>query len=203
MDTLLDEPALVLVVLSLAAALFVIEVALPTAGVAGSLALVFGVIAAVAVVRQDATWWPLVGPKAAVVLWAVMIARRQRSPTLEGIAIALFAGGSVTFGVLADSPAAAGIGVVIALALGAGFPRLHERARTLLEQPARTGMEAMVGQLAEVVRWEGTSGSVRLAGSLWNATSSDPLTAGDPVSVISYSGTTLAVAPRRTSPHPT
>jgi membrane-bound ClpP family serine protease len=195
-DTLLDEPALVLVVLSLAAALFVIEVALPTAGVAGSLALVFGVIAAVAVVRQDATWWPLVGPKLAVVIWAVMIARRQRSPALEGIAIALFAGGSVTFGVLADSPAAAGIGVLIALALGAGFPHLHERARTLLEQPARTGMEAVIGQSAEVVRWKGASGTVRLAGTLWNATSDGPQKVGDDVSITAYSGSTLSVAPR-------
>lgn len=200
MDTLLDEPAVVLVVLSLAAALFVIEVALPTAGVAGSLALVFGVIAAVAVTRQDATWWPLVGPKLAVVLWAVMIARRQRSPTFEATAVLAFAGGSVAFGVMADSPGTSAVGVLLALAMGAGFPRLHDRARALLDQPARAGMESIVGQTAEVVRWKGTHGTVRLDGSLWNASSPAPLTAGDPVSVIEYSGSTLSVAPRIVHP---
>jgi membrane-bound ClpP family serine protease len=195
-DTLLDEPTVVLVVLSLAAALFVIEVALPTAGVAGSLALVFGVVAAAAVVRQDAVWWPLVGPKAAVVLWAVMIARRQRSPALEAAAVVLFAGGALAFGLLADSAGASILGVALGLALGAGFPRLHERARALLEQPPRTGMEAVIGQGAEVVRWKGTAGTVRLAGSLWNATSPAPLKVGEAVSITAYSGSTLAVEPR-------
>jgi membrane-bound ClpP family serine protease len=200
-DALLDEPVIVLIALSLAAALFIVEVALPTAGVAGTLALLLGVVAAAAIVHQDAVWWPLVGPKLAVVLWAVMIARRRRSPVLEATAVVAFAGGSVVFGVLADSPVAVGVGVALAAALGGGFPRLHERARRLLDQPPLVGREALVGQVAEVIRWDGIAGTVRLAGSLWNATSEAPLTEGDPVAVVSWSGSTLGVAPRL--PHPT
>lgn len=199
-DAVLDEPALVLVALTLAAVLFIVEVALPTAGVAGTLALVLGLTAAAGIAEQDADWWPLVGPKVAVILWAVMIARRRRSPVLEGAALVLFAGGTVLFGVLADSPLAAVIGGALALPLAAGFPRLHQRARDLLEQPARVGLEAQVGSGAEVVRWKGGAGTVRLDGSLWNATSSSPLRAGDLVSVVGHHGMTLEVGPRVPDP---
>jgi membrane-bound serine protease (ClpP class) len=201
-DALLDEPAIVLIALTLAAALFIVEVALPTAGVAGTLALVLGLTAVAGISEQDADWWPLIGPKLAVILWAVMIARRRRSPALEATAVVLFAAGGILFGVLADSPAAAAVGALLALPLGAGFPRLHQKARDLLEQPARVGLEAQVGSQGEVVRWKGGAGTVRLDGSLWNATSSSPLRAGDPVSIVGHHGMTLEVAPRVSDPAP-
>jgi membrane-bound serine protease (ClpP class) len=202
MDAVLDEPAIVLIALTLAAVLFIVEVALPTAGVAGTLALVLGLTAVAGISEQDADWWPLIGPKLGVILWAVMIARRRRSPVLEGAAVLLFAGGAVLFGVLAESALAAVVGGVLAVPLGAGFPRLHERARALLDQPARVGMEAQVGSRAEVVRWKGGAGTVRLVGSLWNATSSQPLRTGDLVSVVGHDGMTLEVAPRVSDPAP-
>jgi membrane-bound serine protease (ClpP class) len=195
-DGVLSEPAIVLLAVALAAALFVIEAALPTAGVAGTLALLLGAVAVAGVVDQDADWWPLIGPKLAVVLWAVMVARRRRSPSIEAVAVVLFAGGSVLFGVLADSPLAAGLGVALAVPLAAGFPHLHERARQLLDQQPRVGLEAYAGAPAEVVRWSGTAGTVRHAGSLWNATSPHPLDPGDPVTVTGHQGMTLEVAPR-------
>lgn len=201
-DTLLDEPAVVLLALSLAAALFIVEVALPTAGVAGTLALVLGLTAVAGIAEQDADWWPLVGPKLAVVLWAVMIARRKRSGSLEAAAVAFFAGGTVVFGLLADSVAAAAVGIALAVALGAGFPRLHDRARSLLEQPPRVGLEAYAGARAEVVRWKGAAGTVRLEGSLWNASSTSALRAGDLVSVVRHDGMTLEVIPRVPDPAP-
>ena len=171
MDTILDEPAVVLVVLSAAAVLFVIEVALPTAGVAGTMALLLGVAAVVAIDRQDAVWWPLLGPKLAVVLWAVMIARRTRSATLERAAVAVFAAGSVGFGLADDSPVSAVLGVVAAGALGAAYPLLHRAAMRLLERPAQVGMESLVGAHGQVVAWKGTTGTVVLDGSRWNAAS--------------------------------
>jgi membrane-bound serine protease (ClpP class) len=202
MDALLDEPAIVLIALTLAAALFIVEVALPTAGVAGTLALLLGLTAVAGISEQDADWWPLIGPKLAVILWAVMIARRRRSRALEASAVVLFAAGGILFGVLADSPAAATVGALLVLPLGAGFPRLHERARALLEQPARVGLEAQVGSQGEVVRWKGGAGTVRLDGSLWNATSATALRAGDDVSIVGHHGMTLEVAPRVPDPAP-
>ena len=196
MDPLLDQPAAVLVLLSLAAALFVIEVALPTAGVAGTLALLLGVAALVGIDRQDAEWWPLLGPMTAVVLWAALVASRRRSPVLEPIALVLFGAGSVGFGWLADSPATVAVGLAITVTLGAGYPALHRAAMRLLERPAQVGMEALVGVLGVVAEWDGAHGSVRLQGSLWTATSTAILAVGDEVEVQGFSGMTITVGPR-------
>ena len=50
-----------------------------------------GGFAVAGIVEQDATWWPLLGPAFAVVIWAVMIARQRRSPVGEVVAAAAFA----------------------------------------------------------------------------------------------------------------
>ena len=72
MGSLLDEPATILVIITLAALLVVVEAALPTIGIAGSLALGLSVGAVVGLERQDAPWWPLLGPALAVVVWATV-----------------------------------------------------------------------------------------------------------------------------------
>ena len=196
MEQFLDQPAVVLVLLSLAAALFVVEVALPTAGVAGTLALLLGAAAVVGIDRQDADWWPLLGPTLAVVLWAVMVATRKRSPLLEPIALVLFAAGSAGFGLLADSPAAVVVGLAITVGLGAGYPAIHGAAMRLLARPAQVGMEALVGQVGVVSTWDGDHGSVRLQGSLWMANSAEAVASGDAVEVTGFLGMTISVVPR-------
>ena len=195
MGSLLDEPATVLVIITLAALLLVMEAALPTVGIAGTLGLVLSVAAVVGVERQDATWWPLLGPAVAVVVWSVMVARRSRPPVDQVAAAALFGAGSIAFGAMADSLATAVIGAVGAAALATAFPTLHGAAQRLLERPTQVGMDSFVGATAEVVSWTGQTGSVRLEGSLWNARSSQPLEAGDRATVVAFSGTTLEVAP--------
>jgi len=191
----LDQPAVVLVLLSIAAALFVVEVALPTAGVAGTLALLLGVAAAVGIDRQDADWWPLLGPTLAVVLWAVLVVSRRRSPVLEPIALVLFGVGSAGFGLLADSPAAVVVGLAITVGLGVGYPAIHGAAMRLLAQPAQVGMEALIGQVGVVTAWDGDRGSVRLQGSLWMAKSAGVVAGGDEVEVQGFSGMTITVGP--------
>lgn len=195
MGSLLDEPATILVVITMAALLLVVEAALPTVGIAGTLALVLSVAAVVGIERQDATWWPLLGPAVAVVVWCVMVARRSRPPAGQAAAAVAFGGGSIAFGAMADSPATAIIGAVAAAALAAAFPTLHGAAQRLLEGPTQVGMDSLVGATGEVVAWTGRAGTVRLQGSLWNATSNHPLEVDDPVAVVAFSGTTLEVAP--------
>jgi membrane-bound serine protease (ClpP class) len=195
-DTVLDAPALVLVALSLAAALLVIEVALPTGGVAGLLSLVLGIAGVAAIARQDADWWPLLATAVGALLWAVLIARRRRSPSVELTAVVLFAGGAAVFGALAHSWGTAALGVGLALAAGAGFPSLHAAAVRLLDQPVKVGMEALVGEPGRVVAWDAGTGTVRLHGSLWNATAPEPLADGDEVEVVGFSGMTIQVAHR-------
>jgi membrane-bound serine protease (ClpP class) len=193
-DSLLEEPAAILVVITFAALLLVVEAALPTAGVAGTGALVLSAAAIIGVERQDATWWPLLGPATAVVLWSVMVARRSRPVAMEAAAALLFGAGSVAFGAMADSWATAVIGVVAAAALAAAFPTRHGAARRLLERPTQVGMDSFVGATVEVVAWGERSGTVRLQGSLWNARAGQPLAAGDTVTVVGFSGTTLEVS---------
>jgi membrane-bound ClpP family serine protease len=193
-DALLDEPATVLVAITLAVLLLVVEAALPTVGIAGTLALLLSGVAVVGIDRQDATWWPLLGPAVAVVMWCVMVARRSRTPAGEVVAASLFGGGSVAFGVMASSAVTALLGAFAAAGLAAAFPRLHEAAHRLLERPPKVGMDSLVGQTGEVVTWNGLSGTVRLQGSLWNARAAQPFEVGDPVEVVSFSGMTLEVA---------
>ena len=63
MDWLFDEPSVVLVCVTIAALLLIVEVALPTIGIAGTLALIAGGFAVAAIVEEDLTWWPLLGPR--------------------------------------------------------------------------------------------------------------------------------------------
>jgi membrane-bound ClpP family serine protease len=197
-DSLLDAPEVVLLALSLGAALLLIEIALPTYGVAGTLAALLGIAGVAAIDRQQADWWPLLGPALGVVLGEVLIARRQRVAWVEGLAVALFAGGAVAFGVLADSPGTALVGVVLTVGLAAAFPALHRAANRLLDRPMKTGMEALVGQRGTVVRWAGSAGTVLLQGSRWNAVGAE-LAEGDEVEVVGSTGSTIAVA-RATTP---
>jgi membrane-bound ClpP family serine protease len=193
--SLLDEPATILVVLTLASFLLVVEAALPTVGIAGTCALALSVAAVVGIERQDATWWPLLGPALAVVLWSVMVARRTRPPGLQAAAAVVFAAGSVAFGLMADSVVTAVIGVAGAVKMAVLFPWVHGATRRLLERPTQVGMDSLVGAPAEVVAWSESAGTVRLQGSLWSARSSQPLAVGDPVTVVAFTGTTLDVAP--------
>jgi membrane-bound ClpP family serine protease len=195
-DPLLDEPAVVLLLFAMAAALVVIEIALPTAGVAGTLAVGLGVLAVIAIDRQGADWWPLVGPSIAVLLWAVMLARRSRTPAQEVIAVVLFGAGSIAFGLLADSPATALMGAVAAIGFGIGFPRLHDAACRLLEGPIKVGMDWLVGAPGVVSAWDGDTGTVIVQGSRWNATAREAHVEGDEVEVVGYTGMTVQVARR-------
>jgi membrane-bound serine protease (ClpP class) len=195
-ESLLDAPAVVLLALSLAMALLVVEVALPTAGVAGTLSLLLGIAGVAAIARQDADWWPLLATAVGALLWAVLIARRRRSPSVELTAVVLFAGGAAVFGALEESWPTIALGVGLAVAGGAAFPALHAAAARLFDQPAKVGMEALVGDVGRVATWEGGAGTVRLHGSLWNATAPEALVADDEVEVVGWSGMTVQVAHR-------
>jgi membrane-bound ClpP family serine protease len=194
-ESLLDEPAAILVIISLAALLLVLEVALPTVGIAGTLATVLSVGAVVGLARQGATWWPLLGPAGALVLWCVMVAVRSRPVAGQAVAAGLYLGGSVGFGALADSWATVVTGVLGSAALAAAYPRLHTAAQHLLDLPTQVGMDSLVGVVVEVDSWKGSSGTVLHQGSRWSATAPAPLKKGDRATVVAFSGMTLEVAP--------
>jgi membrane-bound ClpP family serine protease len=202
MDWLFDEPSVVLICVTIAALLLIVEVALPTIGIAGTLALVAGAIAVAGIVDQDATWWPLLGPAFAVGIWAVMIARQRRSPVGEAVAAVAFAVGGAGFAIANDDTMSMVVTAVATPLLAYGFPRLHQAAMKLVQRPALTGMEALVGHTASVDRWDRTTGVVMIDGSRWNAAADQALdlAPGDPVTVVGFHGTTVEVWPPPTLP---
>jgi membrane protein implicated in regulation of membrane protease activity len=103
--------------------------------------------------------------------------------------------GALAFGLVADSWAAAAVGLALILVLAASFPTLRRMAVRLEDQPTKTGMSALVGQRGTVVRWKGEAGTVRLQGSLWNAVGPAPGPPGAEVEVAGWSGSTIRVTP--------
>jgi membrane-bound ClpP family serine protease len=197
MEWLLDEPSVVLVCVTIAAALLIVEIALPTIGIAGTLALVAGGIAVAGIIEQDATWWPLLGPAFAVGTWAVMIARQRRPPLGEIVAAIAFALGGAGFAVANDDTMSMVVTAIATPLLAYGFPRLHNAATRLAQRPALTGMEALIGHIGSVDRWDRTTGVVMIDGSRWNAAATHALdlAPGDPVTVVGFHGTTVEIWP--------
>jgi len=79
MGSLPDAPSVVLAAITLAAILFLVEVALPTFGVAGLSALALVVLGYAVAAEQDHPWWPLLLAAAGVCLWAVLLFARRTS----------------------------------------------------------------------------------------------------------------------------
>jgi len=72
-------------------------------------------------------------------------------------------------------------------------------------RPAVSGVEAMVGLPAEVLRWRGERGNVRTHGEVWAATGPKGLKPGDNVFVSALEGLTLSLSrtlPEADSTHP-
>lgn len=195
-----DAPAVVLVALTLAAALFLVEAALPTFGVAGLSGLVLLTVGLLAADDQGRPWWPLLFVAGAVCLWAVLLMTRSSAPTGQATAASLFAIGSLSYGVLAGDPTTIVLAVVGSVALPFGFGPLLGATTRLLDLPAQTGMAALVGRGGTVVDWSGRSGTVRVDGSLWDARCPTELVTGAEVVVTGHEEMTVNVALRAPVP---
>ena len=189
---------MVLLAVVLATVLVVGEFALPTLGVAGTAAAGLIVLAAVGINEADLEWWPLSLSIIAIVLWCVMIARRQTSVVQQGVAVGIFTAGSLGFGVVEEDPTTIVLALVSAAGLAIGFPYLFDRAARLHDAPSSVGMGSYVGRTAKVSAWEGTTGSVVLDGSFWNAEGPAGLAVDDDVDVTGFEGMRLTV--RRPAP---
>ncbi len=197
MGDLLDQPAVVLLCVMIAAALLLVEAALPTFGIAGATGMLAAVGAAVGINRQDAEWWPLFGTAAAIIVWALLILARRRSPIAEAAAIAAFAAGGLGFAAVNSDWASAALTIVGTVGLALAFPPLHGAATKVLDAQPQTGMESLVGQPAVVDRWADNGGVVLLGGTRWNAVGAAvaDLHGGDRVTVVGSHGNTLVVLP--------
>ncbi|MFO1154752.1 MAG: nodulation protein NfeD [Rhodospirillales bacterium] len=80
-----------------------------------------------------------------------------------------------------------------ALAIGAlmtGLLTLVARAR---QRPVVTGADEIIGRIAPVVDWRGTTGTLRVHGILWQARAERPLVAGMQARITGIDGLTLRV----------
>jgi membrane-bound serine protease (ClpP class) len=194
---LLDQPAVVILAAAFASILLIVEIALPTVGLAGSAGVAVGAVGVWAVDRIGEDWWPLLGIVAAVALWGGLIAAHRASSIGQPIADVLFVAGALGYAVVtADWPAAV-TAVVAGAALSAAFPRIAAAAERLSGETPAVGMESYVGTTATVTSWDGTRGQVVAGGTRWNASGPEGLHAGDDVEILAASGLSLTVG----SPH--
>jgi len=197
-----DSPPVIVIALTLSAALLLVEVALPTFGVAGIGGFAMLWVGLEGVSERDETWAPLMLIAVAVCLWAVLLVRRTASPSGLATAAGLYALGTVGYGAVTGSLGAVVVGAAATAALSAAFPVLLRQTQRLFERPPQVGMEAFDGRRATVVSWdwEANRGTVRLDGSLWNAIAAVPVREGDEVVVVGHERMELRVAPAPVSP---
>jgi membrane-bound ClpP family serine protease len=189
----LDQPAVVLLAAALAAVFFVLEVALPTAGVAGTASAVAVAIAGIGIAQQDADWWPLALVPAAMAVWAALVARRRAPLVAQVLAGGVYAGGAIGFALANEDGLALAVAVATSLALPAAFPRLCAAAERLVDLPAQVGMESFAGRIATVASWDAGRGTVVLEGVHWSARGDGPFAEGDEVNVVGHDRMTLLV----------
>jgi len=79
---------------------------------------------------------------------------------------------------------------VLSAAFFAGVLGFAGRAR---RRPVRTGAEQMIGSTGEVESWTENAGRVHVNGEMWEARSSQSLSKGQKVRVVSRTGLTLTV----------
>jgi membrane-bound ClpP family serine protease len=184
----------VVILAAAASAVFLLlEVALPTVGLAGTTGLGLGALAVWGVDRQDADWWPLLGVVAAIVVWGVLIAMHRRSAVTEAVAGALFLAGGLGYAIATDDWSAALTAVVATAVLVSAYPLIARGAARLTGAPPAVGLDSYVGEVAKVVEWDAGRGTVVLAGSRWSATGPSDLSTGDEVVVVSTSGLSFQV----------
>jgi membrane-bound ClpP family serine protease len=196
MSGLLDQPAVVVLAAAAASIFVLLEIALPTFGLAGAAGIFVGAIGVWAVDRIGADWWPLLGIVAAMALWGVLIAAHRVTIGGHAVALVFFVAGALGYARTASDWPAAITSIATAVVLALVYPRIAVAAERLQRGQPAVGVESFVGETAAVAAWEGTRGQVILAGTRWNASGPDGLHEGDEVVVLAAVGLSLTVGSR-------
>ena len=161
-------------------------------GVVGTIALVL-VLYMSAILPVNITGLVLIG--LALVLFITDVFATTHGVLTAGGIVAFFLGAMMLFSQAGPGfglslrwilPATALTALFFIFIVGAGF-----RAQF---QPARTGPDTMIGQVVNAFsRIDSASGKVFIEGELWNAVSTAPVAAGQPVEVTGINGLTLLV----------
>jgi membrane-bound serine protease (ClpP class) len=140
-----------------------------------------------------------------LVIGAVVAAAEAHYPAhgvAGGLGVLAMAAGAVLAisGLGGGLLAAVLVGLTLAAAGPAAVYAVVRQGRRVRTRRVRTGAEGMLGQIGTVRAWNGSSGKVELAGSLWRASESaraepadQPPQPGDRVVVERVQGLTLSV----------
>lgn len=193
-----SSPAVVFVAATLATIAILIEVALPTLGVAGLMALLLSVLAAWGIDQRSLAGWPFVFVALAVLLWAIELV--TRSHRWRWVALGSFVVGAASFALVASDVATVVVATIACVVMVVSFAPIDQAMGRLLGRQADTGMESLPGRVAVVDRWEAIDASngqgvVILAGARWKATGPAWLAPGVDVTVVETSGLSLTVTP--------
>lgn len=180
MADVLTEPLTIYVAAVVALTLALIEIALPTTGIAGAVAGIAAVVAAWGLADSGLRSWPFAFVALALAIWAVVLIGRRSHQGWHAIALGLFALGSLLFALLADDVGtlvAAGVATVMT---GTGVPMLQVQMAALFDRPSIIGNDAYSGRHVTVLEWHGSSGTIQMDGTRWNATTDNgPFEPGD------------------------
>ena len=185
------EPVLLYLAATLAVALALVEIVLPTFGIAGLSAVVLTVLAGLGLADRGLTWLPFAFIGLALCLWAIDLLTTVK--WLRWPATAVFAVASGAFAYDVGGVACWVAGALATVALSALVFPLDTAVRRLNGRRPVLGLEALVGQIGVVDRWESGAGTVMLGGSRWNATGPQFFQVAQRVLVTGHDRLTLTV----------
>lgn len=193
MDFLLDPNIAYLILLG-GVVLAMLALASPGTGLLEIGALFCIALAGYAVYNLSFNWWAIILVGVSLVPFLYAIQKPKREPFLA-LAILLVVVGSVfLFSRDGWLPVVNPILAVIASALMAGFMwfAVQKSMQAFLTRPTHD-LDALVGQVGEARTKVQDDGSVQVAGELWSARSSEPISAGSHIRVIRREGFVLVV----------
>jgi membrane-bound serine protease (ClpP class) len=193
MDLLLDPNIAYLILLG-GVLLAMLALASPGTGLLEIGALFCIALAGYAVYNLSFNWWAIILVGLSIVPFLYAIQKPKREPFLA-LAILLVVVGSVfLFSRDGWLPVVNPILAVIASALVAGFMwfAVQKSMQAFLTRPTHD-LDALVGQIGEARTKVKDDGSVQVAGELWSARSTEPISAGSHIRVVRREGFVLVV----------
>ncbi len=185
------EPVLVYLAATLAVALTLIEIVLPTFGIAGFSAVALSVLAAWGLGERGLSWLPFAFIALALCFWAIDLLTPMK--WWRWVATAVFALASAGFAFDSGTAASWVVAAVATTGLAALMYPLDTAVARLNGRPPSLGLDALTGQVGVVERWDAGAGTVMLSGSRWSATGPPFVSVSQRVVVTGHDRLTLTV----------
>jgi len=185
------EPVLVYLAATFAVALTLIEIVLPTFGIAGLSAVALSVLAGWGLDERGLSWLPFAFIALALCFWAIDLLTPMK--WWRWVATAVFALASAAFAADAGTASCWVVAAFATVGLAALVFPLDTAVARLNGRPPTLGLDALTGQVGVVERWDAGMGTVVLNGSRWSATGPQFVPVAQRVVVTGHDRLTLTV----------